>query len=135
MRTQLFGRGVNPINFVSVTDIAQFVALSVTDPVMRDVAVDVGGPENLSMAQFAQSFEAVTGKAGKIGHVPLPMMRVMAVVLRPLKPMIARQIQAGVVMDTRDMTFDASETARRYPAIAQTSVAEMVRRDYGTASP
>jgi hypothetical protein len=66
--------------------------------------------------------------------VPLPMMRLMAVVLRPVKPMIARQIQAGVVMDTRDMTFDASETARRYPAIVRTSLAEMVRRDYGAAT-
>jgi uncharacterized protein YbjT (DUF2867 family) len=131
--TQLFGHGANPINFVSAADVAQFVALSVTDPAMRDVAVDVGGPENLSMAQFAQSFEAVTGKAGQIRHVPLPMMRAMAVLLRPLKPTIARQIQAGVVMDTRDMTFDASETARRYPAVAQTSLAEMVRCDYGTA--
>jgi len=72
---------------------------------------------------------AFTGKAGKVGAVPLPMMRVMAVLLRPVKPGLARQIQAGVVMDTREMTFDASETMRRYPAIPQTRLAEMARRD------
>ena len=132
-KTQVFGRGTNPINFVSAGDVARFVALAVADPAMRGEVVEVGGPENLTMEQFAQSFEAVTGKAGKIGHVPLPMMRLMAVLLRPLKPTIARQIQAGVVMDTQDMTFDATETARRYPAIAQTSLAEMVRRDDGKA--
>lgn len=131
--TRLFGRGVNPINFVSVADVARFVDLSLTDPAMRDVAVDVGGPENLSMAQFAQIFESIIGKAGTIRRVPLPMMRVMAVLLRSVKPTIARQIQAGVVMDTRDMTFDASETGRRYPAVTQTSLEAMVRRDYGEA--
>ncbi|MDQ6601516.1 MAG: SDR family oxidoreductase [Chloroflexota bacterium] len=131
--TQLFGRGVNPINFVSADDVARFVNLAVTDPAMRGEVVEVGGPENLSMAQFAQTFEAVNGEVGKVRHVPLPMMQLMAVLLRPVKPTIARQIQAGVVMDTRDMTFDASETGRRYPAVAQTSLAGMVRRDYGQA--
>jgi uncharacterized protein YbjT (DUF2867 family) len=133
-KTQIFGRGVNPINFVSADDVARFVELAVTDPAMRGVAVEVGGPENLSMEQFARAFEGATGTAGTVSRVPLPMMRLMAVLLRPVKPMIARQIQAGVVMDTRDMTFDASETARRYPAIAPTSLAEMVRRDYGAAT-
>jgi uncharacterized protein YbjT (DUF2867 family) len=131
--TRLFGRGVNPINFVSAADVARFVDLAVADLAMRGEVVEVGGPENLSMVQFAQSFETVTGKVSKIRHVPLPMMRAMAVLLRPLKPTIARQIQAGVVMDTRDMTFDATETARRYPAVTQTSLAEIVQRDYGKA--
>ena len=51
-----------------------------------------------------------------------------------VKPMIARQIQAAVVMDTRDMSFDAAETARRYPSVVPTSLAEVVRRDYGAGA-
>lgn len=133
-KTRLFGRGNNPVNFVSLHDVARFVEIAATDPAMRGVVVEVGGPENLSMEQVAQTFARVTGKVGTVSHVPLPMMRVMAVLMRPVKPTIARQIQAGVVMDTRDMTFDASETVRRYPAVAQTSLAEMVRRDYGGAA-
>lgn len=130
-KTRLFGRGANPINFVSADDVARYVELAVTDPAMRGIVVEVGGPENLSMEHFARAFERATGKAGAISRVPLPMMRLMAVLLRPVKPMIARQVQAGVVMDTHDMTFDATETMRRYPAIAPTSLADMVRRDYG----
>lgn len=129
-KTRLFGRGNNPINFVSLHDVARFAELAVVDPGLRGVVVEVGGPENLSMAQVAQTFVRETGKVGNVSHVPLPMMRAMAVLMRPVKPTIARQIQAGVVMDTRDMTFDASETARRYPSVVQTSMAEMVRRDY-----
>lgn len=129
-KTRVFGRGTNPINFVSAHDVARFVELSVTDPGMRCVAVDVGGPENLSMRQVVQTFQTVTGKTGAVSAVPLPMMRLMAVLMRPVNPALARQIQAGGVMDTHDMTFDPSETARRYPSIPLTSLAEVVHRDY-----
>lgn len=130
-KTRIFGRGTNPINFVSADDVAAFVDLAVTDPTMRGEVIEVGGPENLTMEEVARTFERETGKAGTVSRVPLPMMRVMAVLLRPVKPTIARQIQAGVVMDTRDMTFDAAETMRRYPSVVPTRLAEMVRRDYG----
>jgi nucleoside-diphosphate-sugar epimerase len=129
-KTRIFGRGNNPINFVSMHDVAQFVELAVVDSAMRGELVEVGGPENLSMRQFAQTFETVTGKVGKKSHVPLPMMRLMSVLMRPVNPTLARQIQAGVVMDTHDFSFDLSETSRRYPSISPTSLAEVVRRDY-----
>lgn len=129
-KTRLFGRGHNPVNFVSVNDVARFVELAVSDPAMRGVLVEVGGPENLSLRQFAETFETVTGKAGTKSHVPLPMMRLMSLLMRPVNPTLARQIQAGVVMDTRDLSFAPAETGRRYPSIALTSLAEVVRRDY-----
>jgi len=128
--TRIFGRGCNPINFVSVYDIAQFVALAVLDPTMHGKLIEVGGPQNLSLRQFAQTFETVTGRTGTKASIPLPMMRLMAVLMRPLNPTLARQIQAGVVMDTMDMTFDSSDTYHRYPGIAITELAEVVRRDY-----
>jgi len=129
-RTRIFGSGANPINFVSAHDVARFVELAVVDPAMRGEVVEVGGPENLSMEQVAQTFETVTGKFGKKSHVPLPMMRLMSVLMRPVNPTLARQIQAGVVMDTHDFSFYPSETSRRYPSIPLTSLAEVVRRDY-----
>jgi hypothetical protein len=52
------------------------------------------------------------------------------VLMRPVNPTLARQIHAGVVMDTQDFSFDPSETERRYPSIPLTSLAEVVRRDY-----
>jgi hypothetical protein len=58
------------------------------------------------------------------------MMQLMSVALRPLNPALARQIQAGVVMDTRPMAFDAADLRQRYPAIPLTCLADVVRRDY-----
>jgi len=130
-KTRIFGRGTNPINFVSADDVAAFVELAVTDAMLRGEVIEIGGPENLSMEQFARAFERATGKVGTVSRVPLPMIRLMAVLLRPVKPTIARLIQAGVVMDTQDMSFDPAATMRRYPSVVPTSLAEVVRRDYG----
>ena len=129
-KTRIFGRGDNPINFVSAHDVARFVEIASIEPDMRGKLVEVGGPENLSLKQVAQTFESVAGKNGKRSHVPLPVMRLMSVLMRPVNPTLARQIQAGVVMDTEDMSFDPSETSRLYPSISLTSLAEVVRRDY-----
>jgi uncharacterized protein YbjT (DUF2867 family) len=128
--TRIFGRGENPINFVSAHDVAHFVDLAVADHAMRGAAVDVGGPEDLTVKQVVETFQTMTGARGKVSHIPLPMMRVMSALMKPFNPTMAGLIQAAVVMDTRDMTFDQSETHRRYPSISATSLADVVRKDY-----
>jgi NADH dehydrogenase len=129
-RTRIFGRGNNPINFVSADYVARYVELAVVDRNLRGGLVEVGGPENLTMNQFAGTFEVLAGKKGKKSHVPLPMMRLMAVLMRPVNPTLARQVQAGVVMDTHDMSFDPPEADSRHASIPPTSLAEVVARDY-----
>jgi NADH dehydrogenase len=129
----VYGRGNNPINFVSAHDVAQFVELSVVDPAMRGELLTVAGPENLSFNQLAQTFKTVTGTAGQISHVPLPLMRFMAKLLVPLKPALAREIQAGVFLDTADRTTDGTAVRARYPSIPVTTLQEMIRRDYPAA--
>jgi uncharacterized protein YbjT (DUF2867 family) len=120
-RTRVFGRGNNPINFVS-------------NETMRGAIVEVGGPENLTMNKVAETVERVSGKAGRVDHIPLPMMRVMARVMVPINAQVARQIRSGIIMDTIDMTFDASETTRRYPAITPARFEEVIRRIHRSPS-
>jgi NADH dehydrogenase len=132
-RTTVFGRGRNPLNFVSAHDVAAFVELAVTDPALRGATVDVGGPENLTFREVVATFERETGRRGRTRHVPLPVMRLASVLMRPLAPGLARQIQAGVVMDTFGMAFDGAERGRRYPSIPLTTLAQVVRRDHPPA--
>jgi hypothetical protein len=58
------------------------------------------------------------------------MMRLMSVLMKPFNRAMAGLIQAGVVMDTTDMTFDPDEIRTRYPSISPTSLAEVIRIDY-----
>jgi uncharacterized protein YbjT (DUF2867 family) len=129
-KTVIFGRGQNPINFVSVHDVARFVELAVLDPGMRGMTLDIGGPDNLTFEQIAEVVQRETGKRGTIRRVPVPVMRIASALMRPINPVLARQIAAGVVMDTVNMTFDASALAHAYPSIPLTSFEEVVRRDF-----
>jgi hypothetical protein len=105
------------------------VEQAVVDPSLRRETIEVGGPENLIFLQVAETFERETGKTGKRSHVRLPMMRLMSVVTKPINPSLARQIQAGVVMDTSDMTWDPSRN-RHIPPGELVTLAKVVRRDY-----
>ena len=76
--TRVFGRGRNPINFVSAGDVARLVDLAVTEPALRGESVDVQGPENLTFDEFVETVKATTGATGTVNHVPLPMLRLMS---------------------------------------------------------
>jgi NADH dehydrogenase len=129
-RTFVFGRAVNPINFVSAHDVARFVELAMTRSILKGAAVDIGGPENLSLIQFVDTFKAAIGVTGAVKNIPRLAMRFLSHIARPFNPTFARMVQAGVVMDTTDMTFNASPLILRYPQIPLTTVAESARRDY-----
>jgi uncharacterized protein YbjT (DUF2867 family) len=102
-KTQVFGRGEIPINFVSVQDVATSVELAVVDPALRGRAIEVAGPEDLTMNELVERYRQDPGHAGTVNHVPRAMMRVASVALRPFNPAMAELIAAALVMDTRDM--------------------------------
>jgi uncharacterized protein YbjT (DUF2867 family) len=129
-KTVIFGRGRNPINFVSAADVARFAELAVIDPTLRDTTLEIGGPENLTFRAVVETFARVTGRRGTTRHVPLPIMRAASVLLQPLNRIVAGQIRAGVVMDTIDMTFEGAARAERFPSIPLTTLADVVRRDH-----
>ncbi len=127
-KTVVFGPGTNPINFVSAHDVASVVAEALSDPALRGETIEVAGPDNVSFDQLLDTFTAITGATGKRAHIPLPVMRLASHVMKLVKPSIARQIRAAVVMNTTDMTFDPAST--RFPALTRTAIADVVRRDY-----
>jgi len=99
-KAPVFGRGDNPINFVSVRDVAAVVERAVVDSGMRGKIVEVGGPSNVTFNELAALLQQVRGGNRKIHHIPRWLLRAMAP--------IARQPRAALAMDTIDMTFDAS---------------------------
>ena len=133
-RTRIFGRGRNPINFVSAEDVALFVERAVVDPAVRGATVDVAGPENLSFDAFVEVVRSATGASGSVSTVPRPMLRLMSLLLRPIKPVMAGQIAAAVVMDTRDMAADATDRMRRFPSIPCTPLVDVARRQLGAVT-
>jgi NADH dehydrogenase len=124
----VFGPGRNPINFVSARDVAALVDLAVHDPSLRGQILEVAGPENLTFTELAERLIAASGQPGRIRHVPLPMLRVMSLLARPVSPMYARQAQAAVVMNTTDMRTDLSTIRDRFPTVPATTLDEVLGR-------
>ncbi|HTL83613.1 MAG TPA: NAD(P)H-binding protein [Acidimicrobiia bacterium] len=96
----VFGRGDNPINFVSVHDVAAVVVRAAIDPNVRGQILEVGGPQNVTFNELAMLLQQARGTGGKIRHVPRS-------VLRALAP-FGRQPRAAITMDTADMRFDVT---------------------------
>jgi uncharacterized protein YbjT (DUF2867 family) len=110
----VFGRGNNPINFVSVGDVAAVVERAVVDAGLRGRVLEVGGPQSLTFNELAVLLQDVRGRSQKTRHVPRALLRAMA----PL----ARQARAAVTMDTTDMTFDASTARAGYADLPMTDL-------------
>jgi uncharacterized protein YbjT (DUF2867 family) len=113
----VFGRGRNPVNFVSVRDVARFIELAVTDRRLRGQVLEVGGPENLTLSQVVGVIAASSGRPPRARHIPLTALRVGAALMRPFRPDIAGLLGASAHMDTADMSFDSTNLAARFPQV------------------
>ena len=118
----VFGRGDNPINFVSATDVAALLSRVVTSPSLRGQVLQLGGPDNLTFNQFAVILQQATGCCGTIGHIPRSVLRTIALTAGQLKPALARQARAALVMDSLRMTFDPAPTRRALPGLPETAL-------------
>jgi NADH dehydrogenase len=115
---KVFGRGENPINFVAVDDVATAVTRAVTDRSLRGQVIEVGGPDNLTMTQFAQ---LVTGQSD-VTHIPRTVLRLASLVLGLVKPAQARLIRTALVQDSADLRFDPAASTAAHPWLPCTSV-------------
>lgn len=117
---KVFGKGENPINFVTVQDVASAVVHAATDRSLRGSVIEVGGPDNLTMTQFAR---LVTGQPRQ-GHIPRTALRVAGAALAPIRPAQARLMRAALVMDTEDLRFDPGASRAAYPWLTCTPLTE-----------
>jgi uncharacterized protein YbjT (DUF2867 family) len=125
-RPLVFGHGQNPINFVSVGDVAALVERAVTDPGTRGETLEIGGPANLTFEQLARAVQTACGRTKAPRHVPRPMLRLMAGTVGRIKPQLGRQARAALAMDQTDLTFDTAPIHTRYPELPCTPAAEVL---------
>jgi NADH dehydrogenase len=127
-RPVIFGHGVNPINFVSASDVAALVERAVVDPSTRGQTFEIGGPQNVSFNELAAALQQASGRTATPRHVPRTMLRLLAAALGPIQPNRARQMRAAIAMDTMDQTFASSDLRRRFPDLPETPLSEILKR-------
>ena len=94
----------------------------------------MGGPDNLTFNQLVDQIGHAVGRKPAVRHVPVPVMRLFSIVMRPFKPDVAGMIHAGISFDTVDMTFDATDLRRRFPQVELTPVADVIARRFAAGS-
>jgi uncharacterized protein YbjT (DUF2867 family) len=134
---RVFGRGRNPINFVSAADVAEVVdeQLANLPAAPGGRSIEVVGPEDVTFDELIERFAAALGRPVPVSHVPTAILRAMAVALRPLRPVLADQAAAAVVLDTTDRTARAAiagPTLRRGATTFDAVIRAMVARSLAT---
>ena len=127
--TKIFGSGKNPINFVAVDDVAEVAVMTLDRADAINSVVEIGGPQDLTLLEVADVFEAVTGRKGRRRLLPVPLLRALAAVMPWINPVFARQVKAGLLSDTEPQAFNPAEMLRRYP-ITLTPLDAWVRARY-----
>jgi len=127
-RPVVFGRGINPINFVSVSDVAALAERAVVDLSTRGATFEIGGPQNVSFNGLAAALQSASGRTAPPRHVPRLILRLLAAVLGPIQPNRARQMRAAVAMDTIDLALAPTDLQRRFPELPVTSLADILSR-------
>jgi len=129
-RPVVFGRGQNPINFVSVTDVAAIVDRAVSDRSARGQTVQVTGPENLTMNELATVVQSAAGRSTPARHVPRTALRLGAATTAWVNPTMSRQLAAALWMDTIDLASEQSQLPVGYPR-PQTSASALLAAHQG----
>ena len=111
----LFGDGQNAVNFISCEDVAEFSLRIMQDDAIRDEAVEIGGPSEVSFDALVTLLERRTGLRAKRRKVPVPVLWWGGVLLRPFSELGARLMRMGYFTATRDGRFpDWQASARRF---------------------
>lgn len=110
----VFGRGENPINFVSVGDVAEVTERAVEDADLRGRTLEVGGPEDVTFNELATLLMRLRSQSAPIRHIPRRMLRAGAP--------FSRRARAALAMDSIDMTFDAAPARGAFPEIPTTEI-------------
>ena len=114
-KVSLLGRGDNPRNLVAAGDVARIAVTVLTDPARRGGVIDVGGPGNWSNMDVVRLYEKQAGQPARVSRLPLPALEVLYRLLRPFHPGLSGIMQAGILIDTTDQTFDPSAMLARFP--------------------
>ncbi len=119
-RLRVFGRGTNPINFVAAADVGELVVRCVADATTRGATLEIGGPEDMTLTEFAEAVAAADGRPLAPAHVPRAALRLMAATIGRVKPELGRQARAALALDTTPLSMASGQAPTRLADVLRT---------------
>src|SRR5262245_16561265 len=68
-RARIYGRGQNPISWISMDDVARFALTFTTTPAAHNATYELGGPEAMSLLEAVGIFEEITGRRFQLDFI------------------------------------------------------------------
>jgi uncharacterized protein YbjT (DUF2867 family) len=69
-KVQLCGDGTKPVSYISIKDVARFVAESIENPAAKNATLELGGPEQLSQLEAVSIFEKISRRKFAVQTIP-----------------------------------------------------------------
>jgi NADH dehydrogenase len=104
-RPLVLGRGQNPVNMISVRDVADII-VELLAREASTATIGIEGPENVTMSDFADRVQRADGIPAVARHLPVGALRLMA--LQPVLPVRARLAELALAMERDPMASDLS---------------------------
>jgi len=103
--SMIFGDGTAVANYIAVEDVAEFAVKILAREDVRNEAVEVGGPSNISLNDLATLVERRLKSSGKRRHIPVIAMKLLPTIVRPFNEVAARLMTLGLYAATRSEPF------------------------------
>lgn len=98
--TYLLGPATKPRNFVAVRDIVPIALQALEADALAGRTIEIGGPDNLSNKDVALMYLVrMRNERGRVRHLPLPVARVLATLIRPFHEGVGRVLDIALVPD------------------------------------
>jgi len=126
--TLLFGDGTAVANYISVNDVAEFTVKILARTDVVNEAIDFGGPSDISFNDLAALIERRLGASGKRRHVPVAVLKVMSLAIKPFNETVARMMALGHFAATESKPFPHWRAAADRFGVAPETVEQYVSR-------
>jgi uncharacterized protein YbjT (DUF2867 family) len=123
-RPLILGRGRNPINFVSVRDVASVVVQSAVGIVHG--ILEIGGPDNLTLEQLANRLVDAGIRSGTPRRIPRSALRFTGWSAKRIRPDMARLARSAVGLDTHDLTAGMGDARTLISGVPLTGLADAI---------
>ena len=126
-KVTILGKGENPTNFIAVDDIVQALNIMVGNQVYYNKIINLAGPENISRNQVAGIYGRLLNKTPKVSHVPVGALNVLAAIINPFHPGVARIMKFSAYTDNADATMNVNDSVKQF-GLRPTTIEEFIKK-------
>ena len=122
----LFGNGRTLANFIAVEDVAEFSIRILLNEEIHNEVIEIGGPSNISFDGLLMLLEQHMGVQATRRRIPVPVLWLGGLLLRPFNEVAARLMRMGYFTATNDGSFPDWQTSANRFGVAPQSIETFV---------